>query len=144
MRGMFRKNRPETDRLKPAHQAKHYGVRFQCRYSEGFTLLEVMIAVAILAGVIVTVITSLNYHIGVVERNKDITIATLLAREKLEEIRINGIKETQKGDFTPRFDRFSWKYNREDHDFPGIKKVYLTVSWGEGEKVSLETYEISE
>jgi prepilin-type N-terminal cleavage/methylation domain-containing protein len=32
---------------------------------KGFTLLEVMIALAIMAGVILTVITSFNYHLSV-------------------------------------------------------------------------------
>lgn len=141
---MFRKNRPETDRLKPVYPGRHRKGGVHYRSTGGFTLLEVMVAVAILAGVIITVITSLNYHIGVVKKNKDITVATLLAREKLEEIRLSGITKTQEGDFTPMFDEFSWKYGREDHDFPGIKRVYLTVSWGEGEKVSLETYELSQ
>jgi general secretion pathway protein I len=141
---MSRKSGAETEGLNPSYPRRHHGVGFRYRNTEGFTLLEVMVAVAILAGVIITVITSLNYHIGVVGRNKDIIIATFLAREKLEEIRIDGITETRQGDFAPRFEGFSWKYDRAGLDFQGIEKVNITVSWEKGRKVSLETYELSQ
>ncbi len=51
----------------------------------GFTLLEVMIALAIMAGVILTVISSFNYHLSVVNRDRDETIAVILARAKLDD-----------------------------------------------------------
>ena len=50
----------------------------------GFTLLEIMIALAIMAGVILTVITSFNYHLSVVSRDKEETIAVLLAGQNLK------------------------------------------------------------
>ena len=42
----------------------------------GFTLLEILIALAIVGGLLVTVIASLNYHLGIVERHETITVAT--------------------------------------------------------------------
>ena len=50
---------------------------------KGFTLLEVLIALAIVGGLLVTLIYSLNYHLGLVERQEIITVATLLAKGKM-------------------------------------------------------------
>ena len=108
----------------------------------GFTLLEIMIAIAILSGVIITIIGSLNYHLSFVQRDRDITIATLLAKEKLEEIKILGISQVKEGNFIPRVEGFIWKYDTEELDIKGIKKIYLTVSWGKSESISMETYEV--
>ena len=42
---------------------------------KGFTLLEVLVALAIMSGVILTTIVSFNYHLGIVVRDKDETAA---------------------------------------------------------------------
>ena len=49
----------------------------------GFTLLEIMIAVAIIGGLLVSLIYSLNYHLGIAERHEFATVASLLAKDKL-------------------------------------------------------------
>ncbi len=109
--------------------------------TRGFTLLEVMISLAIISGVVATVITSLNFHLGAVEQNRDKVVATFLAREKYEETRLFGPPQTRKGEFREGFERFSWEYAREDYLLPGIKKVLVTVVWNDGDFVEIETYE---
>lgn len=108
----------------------------------GFTLLEIMVAIALLSGLIITIIISLNYHLSIVDMDKDATIATLLAREKLEEIKIHGIPDRREGDFAPRFQGFHWRYDTEEMPIKGIQKIYLTVSWAKGEKIAMETYDV--
>ena len=49
---------------------------------EGFTLLEVMIALAVLAGVVVTVLSTLNYHLGVASRSSDLVTASILGKKQ--------------------------------------------------------------
>ena len=109
---------------------------------KGFTLLEVMVALALLSGVIITILGSLNYHLGIVERDRDITIATMLAKEKLEEMKTGGILQDKEGDFAPQFEKFRWKYDAEDLPIKGIQKISLSVSWGRNERVIMETYDI--
>lgn len=109
--------------------------------ASGFTLLEVMIALAIVSGVVATVITSLNFHLGAVEQNRDKVVATFLAREKYEETRLFGPPETGKGGFREGLEDFSWEYAREDYLIPGVKKVLVTVFWNDGDSVEIETYE---
>lgn len=109
--------------------------------ARGFTLLEVMIALAIVSGVVMTVVTSLNFHLSAVERNRDKVVATFLAREKYEESRLYGPPKNNKGTFEDGFTDYSWEYVREDALYPGIKKVIVTVLWNDGDSVEIETYE---
>ncbi len=103
----------------------------------GFTLLEVMVALAILTGVILTVITSYNYHLGVVLRDKQETEAILLARAKLDEPGF--LKQAQtSGDFAPQRPDITWKTNKTAADLPGVDRLTFTVSWdGERHKLVL-------
>ncbi|MBI5232995.1 MAG: prepilin-type N-terminal cleavage/methylation domain-containing protein [Deltaproteobacteria bacterium] len=107
--------------------------------SPGFTFLEVMIALAILSGVVVTIIVVLNQHLSRVGDTKDIVIATVLGREKLEDIRLTGMPEATEGDFGPGFEGYTWKIETRDTDIEDIKKARVTVSWS-GREVSLLTY----
>lgn len=108
--------------------------------NKGFTLLEIIVALAILSGVIITAIATLNYHISVTDRIKGVTTATMLARGKIEEIHILGAPAVHEGDFAPHFAEFHWIYRTEDTGFQGIKKMSLTVTGEKGETLSLETY----
>lgn len=113
------------------------------RANRGFTLLEVMIAVAIISGVVMTVITSLNFHLGVMERESGKLTATFLARQKYEETRLYGPPPTgkDKGGFSENYEGFSWEYASDEFFVPGVKRVLVSVTWGEGESVDIETYE---
>src|SRR3970040_1312649 len=75
----------------------------------GFTLLEVVVALAILSGVIVTALITLHYHISVTDRTMAIITATNLAKEKFEEIRISAAPALSEGDFAPYSPEFRWK-----------------------------------
>jgi len=115
------------------------------RASSGFTLLEVMIAVAIISGVVMTIITSLNFHLGVMERERARLTATFLARQKYEETKLYGPPPTgkAKGGFSEDYEGFSWEYASEDSLLPGVKRVLVSVLWGDGESVDIESYEES-
>jgi len=42
-----------------------------------------MISLAIVGGLLVTLIYALNYHLGIAERHRSVTISTALASEKM-------------------------------------------------------------
>jgi general secretion pathway protein I len=107
----------------------------------GFTLLEVVIALAIMAGVILTVITSFNYHLSVVERDREETAAVLLARAKLDDRTFNPL-EKKEGTFAPDRPDITWKAKVEPlANIPGVNRLTLTASWDDGRrKISLEKY----
>ncbi|HET6419407.1 MAG TPA: type II secretion system minor pseudopilin GspI [Geobacteraceae bacterium] len=104
---------------------------------KGFTLLEVVIALAIMTGVILTVITSFNYHLSIAGRDREETVSLLLAREKLEEIELRSKKEIQTfqdGTFAPEHPEISWKAEISPTEVDLFKKLTLTVMWGNGKR----------
>lgn len=110
------------------------------RNESGFTLLEVMIGLAILAGVIFTVLTGLNYNLGVASYNKDLVLAATLGREKAEEVSLSGIPADLKGEFQGPLKRFSWKIAPADTEVPGLKRLNITVSWDRDKSVEFGSY----
>jgi len=95
---------------------------------KGFSLLEVLIALAIMAGVVMTVIVSFNYHLGIVARDKSETEAVLLGRAKIDD---PGFKSLPygKGDFAPARADITWEKKVTETECPGITRMTLTISW---------------
>lgn len=107
---------------------------------KGFTLLEIMIALAILAGVILTVLSSVNYHLSVVDRDREETVATLLARTKLDDPTFQ-FQGAAKGDFAPDWPAYSWETEIRPTDVSGVNRAIFTVSWNaEKRKISFVRY----
>jgi len=103
----------------------------------GFTLLEVMVALAIMSGVIMTVISSFNYHLSLVSRDREETIAVLLARAKLDDPDFKAAEPT-KGTFAPDWPGINWEAKMAPYTIPGVNRVTVTVSWnGDRDKLTL-------
>ena len=113
----------------------------------GFTLLEVMIATAIVA-VAVTVLLGLgNRSLAVHDRLEKTTRATLLAQSRLAEIEVAARKgssrQDEQGDFPPPDELFHWQSAWLDTPLPAVRRIDLTVSWGEvtrNEAVTLTSF----
>jgi general secretion pathway protein I len=101
---------------------------------KGFTLLEVMVSLAIVGGLLVTLIYSLNYHLGIAGRHEFVTIATLLARDKMVEE--EKAPAEGKGTFPEPFSDYRYSVGIKDSPFPGIAEMDVTVERN-GEKVEL-------
>jgi len=95
---------------------------------KGFSLLEVLIALAIMSGVIMTVIVSFNYHLGVVVRDKEETTAVLLARAKIDDPGFLDLP-TGKGTFAPARADIAWEKSITATELPGVQRMILTVNW---------------
>lgn len=108
---------------------------------KGFTLLEVMIALAIMSGVILTVITSYNYHLAVISRDRQETEAVLLARARLDDPEFP--KQTRKsGTFAPQHPEINWTVTTTPADIPGVDRLAFTVGWdGERRKLTLVKFQ---
>lgn len=94
----------------------------------GFTLLEVMVALAILGGVVVTVIGAVNYHLGIAIRDQEETVALLLARGKLAEPGF-ARQTTKDGTFAPAWPDFRWQREILPTELPGLARLILTITW---------------
>ncbi|TWJ33468.1 type II secretion system minor pseudopilin GspI [Geobacter argillaceus] len=109
--------------------------------ARGFTLLEVLIALAIMAGVVTTVISVFNQHLSVVSRDKEETIALLLARSKIDEPGFRDLPAGSKGTFAPQWPLIAWETATAPTELPGVSRLTLTVTWdGTRRKLSLVQY----
>jgi general secretion pathway protein I len=112
--------------------------RFFRRYS-GFTLLEVMIAVAIIAIVLVAVFGSQSQSLSLANDAKFSTTAALLAQRKMAEVEMEDSLDVSSasGDFGEDFPEYQWELDISEVPLPGIegleflKQVDVAVRWGD-------------
>jgi general secretion pathway protein I len=107
--------------------------------SSGFTLLEVMVSLAIMAGVILTLLGSVNYHIGIIANERDSTTMTLLARNRMAELEQAPVKG--EGTCAPSHPELSWTADLLPTELPGLQKLVVKVRRGsDGREVALVRY----
>ena len=115
------------------------------RSNKGFTLLEVMIALAILSLSLIALLSLRNSSIRLVEHSDRITTATLLAKAKMEDLpRPVQVGESE-GEFEGEaYKGYKWKriVSPPPFGFAFIKEVVVVVKWDEGRgDVRLVAYE---
>ena len=115
----------------------------------GFTLLEVMIALAIVGTVLVALLGLGNRTIAVSDRIQMLTRATMLAQEKMTEVEQTATSSTQfslqdeEGIFEEPFAEFSWRSQFSPTPLPQVHQVVVTVVWGDearNESVDLTSF----
>ena len=112
------------------------------RKSFGFTLLEVMVAMAIIAIALTAVLGSQSQSVSLASEAKFNTTAPLLAQSKIAEIEVAEQSDLagDSGDFGEDFPGYTWELSVEDIVFEEpenvsdlLKRIDLKVSWGEEE-----------
>ena len=116
-------------------------------HDRGFTLLEVMIALAIIGIALVTLLGLETRTIQLAERQQRVTQATLLAQEKMTEIEIGEQSRSVLGEseelFESPFDLYRLSVTSEPTPLPAIEMVTVTVAWGKAgstEQVELTSF----
>ena len=114
--------------------------RIQKHETSGFTLLEVMVAMAIIAIALTAVLGSQSQGVSLASEAKFNTTAPLLAQSKIAEIEVaeQGVLTGDSGDFGEDFPGYIWEFSVEDTVFEEpenvsdlLKRIDLKVSWGE-------------
>jgi len=112
-----------------------------CNFKNGFTLLEVMVALAIVSIVLVSVLVSQTQSLRLQDETKFNTTAALLAQKKISEIEStnSGSLTSGSGDFGADFQNYSWEVNVQDVALSGAEKFtqylkQIDVSIYRGEK----------
>jgi general secretion pathway protein I len=121
----------------PASPAERTGCLPALRQgSGGFTLLEVMVALAIVSVALVSLLTLANRSITTHARLQRLTQATLLAQQKMATTEVDArfgrlVRNRQEGVFPEPYSAYRWRLDFADTPLPSIKAVTVTVVWGE-------------
>jgi general secretion pathway protein I len=108
----------------------------------GFTLLEVMVAMAIIAIALTAVLRLQSQSLSLASEARFFTTAPLLAQSRMAEIMITTPEElrSDSGDFGEDFPDYTWRSIVEDLTAEGtqellsfIKKIDLSVIWHDSE-----------
>ncbi|MBW2002545.1 MAG: type II secretion system protein, partial [Deltaproteobacteria bacterium] len=90
-------------------------------FQPGFTLLEVMVAIAIIAITLVAVFGSQSQSLSLANEAKFSTTAALLAQSKMAEIEAINYEDltSDSGDFGENFPNYHWNLTVRDISFVG-------------------------
>jgi general secretion pathway protein I len=115
------------------------------RNRRGFTLLEVMVALAIMATVIITVLGSVNYHLSIIASERDSSEMTILGRYRITELEAEskqgGLKEKSQGTFAPGHPDLNWTAELVSTQLPALQKLVVRVQRsGDKQEVALVRY----
>jgi len=100
----------------------------------GFTLLEVLVAVAILAIAMVAILKANVQNLDALTKSREMTTASLLAASKLAEIEAAGAanwSESQ-GDFGDDYPEFTWQVETASTAVDGLERITVIVQRSEG------------
>jgi general secretion pathway protein I len=121
--------------------------RSAVRDHRGFTLMEVLIAMAILALALPVLLGLRNWDLNLHSRASDITAATMLAQEKLIEAELSPVYPVGEttgdfrnpppgyqvpGDIADRAERYRWKRVITTTPLPAVREVKIQILWQQG------------
>lgn len=109
------------------------------RYNKGFSLLEVMIALAIVSIALISLLGLSNRSILVQATVQKLTTATMLAQQVINEQELQGgsITATWKPQtevFEPPYGDYSWDVSYQETLIPQVKQITVVVLWGDADK----------
>lgn len=105
----------------------------------GFTLLEVMVALAIIAIALVALLTTQSTSIKIVTRSTMMTKSYLLGEKKLTALALAGYDgaDDEEGSFEDN-PELRWVQAVSQTDLAGLKEVRLSIVSGEAERARME------
>lgn len=97
--------------------------------AKGFTLMEIMVAMAILAIALVSVYRLHSQSISMATDSRFMTTAALLAQSKMVEMETVSLlsNKSESGDFGPDYPQYTWRVDIGDTQLPQFKKIEVTV-----------------
>lgn len=98
----------------------------------GFTLIEVIVALTVIAYAFVGLLGLHNRNIAMIANDQDLTRATLLARQFITEMELAEFPEVgvRRGEFG-NAPGFVWEADVQETELPSIRRVDLRVIWDE-------------
>ena len=113
------------------------------RRTNGFTLMEVMVAMAILAIALVSIFQLQSQSISMAADSRFMTVASMLAQSKMVEAETASSlsNKSDTGDFGTDYPQYTWKMDVSDTQLPQFKKIEVTVT--NNLMISRGTYKIT-
>ena len=98
--------------------------------ANGFTLIEVLLAMALLAIGLVAVYQSQSQSISMSTDSRFMTTAALLAQSKMVEVEAGSTlaNHSEDGDFGSDYSQYIWHLEVGDTQLPQFKKIEVTVT----------------
>jgi general secretion pathway protein I len=110
----------------------------------GFTLLEIMVALAIIGVAFVALLGLRNRDIVLHERGRAMIQATALAQQRMGDVLVGNYPDvgTSEGTFEDEQSRFVWRQEVQQTPFEFVREVRVTVTWDppHNERVDLVSY----
>ena len=107
--------------------------------TRGFTLLEVVVALAIVSVALVSLLSLGNRSVAVHSRLQHLTQATLLAQQKMAETEVSSRqgrleRTAQAGVFDAPHADYRWRLEFSATPLPSVVVATVTVAWGNESK----------
>jgi len=101
------------------------------KHAAGFTLLEIMVALTVLSISLVVLLGLRNKDIALAAHARELTEATLLARQKVTDITITGFPNLgeETGDFGEEAPKYRWRQEVRPTPFEAIRELSVQVIW---------------
>jgi len=98
--------------------------------ANGFTLIEILLAMALLAIGLVAVYQSQSQSISMSTDSRFMTTASLLAQSKMVEVEAASTlaNHNEDGDFGPDYSQYIWHLEVSDTQLEQFKKIEVTVT----------------
>ena len=103
----------------------------------GFTLIEIMVALAIVATALVTLLGSHLMSLNLAHKHKEQSLAAMLGRMKMEETAIIPYDSLvgDSGDFAPEHPEVGWEIEVSDASADDLEEVKITMKTPDGDVV---------
>lgn len=104
----------------------------------GFTLIEIMVALAILSGSIVVVLQLFSGGLRSIKISDDYLRATILAQNKMKELESKYRFFVEDEGVFEEDDRFHWSVTAENHDLANLYPQFQNLKYGQKGRVSVD------
>jgi len=110
------------------------------RNRHGFSLIEAVVALSIVGLIAIAGLSAFSAQVRTTDRARDMLTATIIATERLAELRVAPLNELdplrdslRRGRQPPPHDRFQWARTvRGIRDVPGLYDATAEITWEDG------------